>query len=568
MTEITDVKTSPFADIAKDGIIVLPWLDGMEPGGGYDSLAQIVKGNASGDGSDLKLEASTARSQTFTQDIRRIENTEQLNNSLSVSASVNGSYGLFSASASSTYQKKTEVNSYSLYFLISSFVRNSEQQIKKFVLDQNSLQLNADEFRVKYGDYFVQGVISGGTFYSLLQLATDSEETKEDITASAEASYSGGFSIGGKFSTEIGKAASHKGVNLSSTVSATGATASWNSGQKFDTVDDLLKLASEFPKGVHDGGAPMFAILKPYSLLQDAPKTGASIDSGAINAIRQTITQVYLQAKQILDSVNYALNNPKQFPEVKDLHTVQQEMTNVMQDVLRINKQLVTDPTKTDIELPKMPSLSLIPERLWGGTLKSIAPPKNQIPVVPSNLRFKIGVAQNLAWDLTDKQAATKVNSYLEQVESDITENLSNVWDFIKLLQSDMKALNNELTASAAQSLASNLADKRQTLAEALNIAISKQKAQYESFSNLNTDNQLDFLEKNLNPVLWTTTDPQYGGVKFWEELKTVTDLLTTITNSWTPKGKGSQFFKFQTGMWKQLEQSFHEAMMTLYVND
>ena len=53
--------------------------------------------------------------------------------------------------------------------------------------------------------------------------------------------------------------------------------------------------------------------------------------------------------------------------------------------------------------------------------------------------------------------------------------------------------------------------------------------------------------------------------MKFWEEMKATTDALTTIANAWAATAKGSEYFSFKSGMWKQLRQLFKEAMMTLY---
>ena len=558
-----EITTTPFTGLQTGGIIVLPWLQGMQIGSGYDSLTQVVKGEAYGDGTDTTLVSATKDSQTFSQDILRIENTEKLNNSLSVSASVEGSYGLFSASASSTFQTETEVNSYSLYFLINTIVRNSEEHIKNYVLDPITLSLAGDDFRDRFGDYFVEGVMSGGTFYVLMQLTTNSQETKTDITAGLEAGYGAeSFSIKGKFSTEIKNASSHKGVNFSSHVGGAGATADFYS-QQYDTVDAVLDAASKFPASVAAGGAPMFAILKPYALLKTPPASGTSIDIGPIKAIRQTLTQIYLQAKQVLDSVNYAMNNPSQFDakQLQGLDIVRQNMMDRMNAVIGANDQLKRDP-KAKIELPPMPDLSLIPQRLWGGTLTVIAPPSG---VVPSNLRYKIGMAKSSAWALDDGDLKTNCLKYLEQVEKDVTSNLNNAANFIDTLTSIIEALDNAIPSKDAKQVVARLADMQGNSAFELATSIDKEIAQYATFSGKSTNPQLAFLELNLNPVLWSTTDAQYGGVKFWEDLKTTTDALTTIAGNWQENADGAQYYSFKAGLWDLLNQEFKLAQKTLY---
>lgn len=78
---------TPFGDIQKNGVIVLPWLTGMKEGAGFDSLSLQPKGAPYDPAkSDLTLQpTSGSSSQTFTQAVRRIESSSQLNDALSVS---------------------------------------------------------------------------------------------------------------------------------------------------------------------------------------------------------------------------------------------------------------------------------------------------------------------------------------------------------------------------------------------------------------------------------------------------------------------------------------------------
>jgi hypothetical protein len=560
-----EVAITSYKDLEKDGIIVLPWLQGMKLGAGYDSLAQVVKGDAYDEArSNLTPKPVYKAAQKFKQAIQRVENTEQLSNSLAISASVNGSYGLFSASASADYLKETEVNSYSLFFLINSLVQNNEERVANFVLTDRARNLPADEFRARFGDYFVTGVVSGGTFYSLMELKTDSQQTKEEISVGTEADYGGAtFSIGGKFSSDIKSAASHTGVNLSIKQQAIGAPSWFNSQLNKTDVDDMLDAASNFADAVGEGGEPLVAILKPYSLLEDPPQPNKSIDFGALNTIRQTLTQIYLQAQQILNSVNYALSNPRQFTAeaLANLSTVRQDMVTTLQGCMAANRALQRDPT-SQIKLPTMPSLQLIPRRLWGGTLKSIAPPEG---VVPSNLRFKTGVARSEASALTDTALQTKCMAYLDKIDRDVTENLRRASDFIVMLDASIRAFDQELPKEAAIAIAANLDDKRATSARALADTLLEERAQFTPFSTPTPKPPLDFLEKDLNPFLWGADNLQYGGAKFWDALKETTDALTTIANAWAPKGKGGDYYSYKAGLWKQLNQAVHDAMLTQF---
>ncbi|WP_296420324.1 hypothetical protein [Pseudooctadecabacter sp.] len=566
---------TPFGDIQKNGIIVLPWVTGMSEGAGFDSLSLQPKGAPyDPQKSDLTLKpTSGSSSQTFTQAVRRIESSSQLNDALSVSASVSASYGLFSATASSTFQKETQVNNYSLYFLVSSFVRNSEEQITRYALSDAALALDGNTFRQKYGDYYVGGVVSGGTLYALLNLSTNSRETKQKITASLDAKYSGGLSVGGKFSTEISHALKTSGVDFSSEFKTAGATAEWNASAKHDTVDDIIASANSFPVGVNEGGAPMFAILMPYSLLAQAPQPADSISTAAVNAVRKTLTAIYLQADQILNSVNYALQNPKQFSAdiIAKLPKVQHKMTQVMQDIQSANDAIMKDPANAaSVKLPKMPPLTDIPERLWGGSVPTVSPVPN---VVPTTLRYTLGEAQTEVWAMTDKPLQTNCQRYLDQVTADVTSNYSAAFNFIATLASTVKALDEGVTAEVAKKLVQSLAGEITLQQTKWDAALAQQKAAFGSFAGSDPDTTLPMFTKVLNPVIWDTTSDSvtFGGSAYWAALDTmVKDQLVTIADAWpqgTTPSKGGQYFHFPDSLWAFQQAAFHDAMETQYVS-
>ncbi|WP_375280817.1 hypothetical protein [Pseudooctadecabacter sp.] len=566
---------TPFGDIQKNGVIVLPWLTGMKEGAGFDSLSLQPKGAPYDPAkSDLTLQpTSGSSSQTFTQAVRRIESSSQLNDALSVSASVSASYGLFSATASSTFQKETQVNNYSLYFLVSSFVRNSEKQITSYALSDAALALDGNTFRQKYGDYYVGGVVSGGTLYALLNLSTNSRETKQKITASLDAKYSGGLSVGGKFSTEISHALKTSGVDFSSEFKAVGATAQWNASAKHDTVDEIITSANSFPLGVNDGGAPMFAILMPYSLLAQAPQPAGNISTGAVNAVRKTLTAIYLQADQILNSVNYALDNPKQFSTsiIAKLPQIQAQMTKVIQEIQTANDEIMKDPANAaKVKLPKMPPLSDIPERLWGGTVPTVSPVAN---VVPTTLRYSLGEAQTEVWAMSDKTLQADAQRYLDKVTTDVMDNYSAAFNFIATLNASVKALDQGVTSEDAKKIVLSLAQQVTLQQSKWDAALAQQKAAFGSFAGADPDKTLPMFTKVLNPVIWDTTDQSvtFGGSGYWAALQTmVKDQLTTIADAWpqgTTPSKGAQYFSYPDSLWAFQRTMFHDAMETQYVS-
>jgi hypothetical protein len=542
-----------------EGMITVPWVDGMRPGGGYDSLYQVVKGLAAADAADLTLNPVVSPYQNSIEETKRIETTTDLVNNLSISATVSGGYGGFSASATASYEHDTHVNNYSLFFLTSVKAWNGEKQVKKMVLADGAKTLSPDQFRSKFGDYFVQGVLSGGIFYSLLEMVTDSEETKEIISVSVEAKYEGAFSAGAKFKSDIENAATHKGVKVNTYTAASGAEPQWSDGRRYDTFDDIATAVSSFAASVGNAGEPLYAILSPYSVLLDAPDVG--IDTSALDATRQSLLTIYLNAKQVLNSLDYALANPSQFSpdQVKKMATVRQQAIDSIQKVAQIDHDLKANP-QAEVHLPEPLSLELIPQRMWGGTAQPIAPPAT---IVPAALDFKLGYARSVALRLDNGPLRTACLTYLDQVRNDVLANVGNAQDFVQAISSTMSSFGNNIPADEAQQLAANLADLRDTGEQSYTDAIA---VQNERFAQLgpNTDGKLDFLTKNLNPYIWNINDPQYAGIQFWKKLTDTTTLVSTIAKMMGSTSNPNERFSFASGMWKLLGESFHQAMIEI----
>ena len=562
-TAATNDPSSSFNDIQTNGIIVMPWLPGMNAGVGYDSISLAVKGNAAAASSDLSFKPVVNRSQSFSSSILRIETTEQLNNSLAISASVSGSYGVFSGSASSNFVRTSSVNTYSIYFLINSFVSNSEMQITSYAIEDAALLLAPDDFRGKYGDYFVQGVITGGSLMALLQLDTLTREIKEEVSAKLESSYDGAFSITGKFSTDVSTASSFKGVNLSVFVKQIGGS---GSTVNLDTVEGLLEAVVNLPKTVEINANNMYAILKPYSLLQNAPAGKDDINLAALNLLRDTLTTVFTRAKTILDAVNYALTpgNRSQFNQTDaELETIQQNMTNVVSAVLKASADLQSN-INAPIVIPPTPSLSLIPERAWGGPTIPICPPNL---VTPSVLVYKLKSVVNQIQEMdANSDFAISCMNYVTQVISDVKKNFFNINDAITAFNGYMVGLDEQ--PADREKILQSLSDYLQTQMQVISTMVENEKEMYNFLATPTNaaDNKLDFLNGSagLNPMLWSPDSVQYGGIAFWTSLSTALATLQKSVPNWGLTDKSSEFISFNQNLWTNVQADFRDAIAKL----
>lgn len=567
MPQVID-RRSAFSDIQQGGIIIVPWITGMESGIGYDSLTQKVKGKAASTNADLSWNTVTASSQTYNSQIRRIESNEELSNSLDISTSVSGSYGAFSATATGKFIKSVSVTSYSIYFLIDSFVQNSEKVVTKFFLDENQRNLAADNFYQKYGDYYVSGVITGGSFLSLLKMQTNSREVKEQISTSLEANYDAkAFSIGSKFSMDIQNASKHSGVQLEVLLQESGVSGASDELKDGGTVDNLIAAANGFPDRVKDAGMPLYAILTPYSVLQNPPQTRNSINVGVVEALRQDMNAIYLRAKTILESVTYALNHPSQFADEQGkFNQIKSQMEEILAKVAKANNDLSSgqDLDSVQKEIPEMPDLTLIPQQLWGGTKDNIAPPDN---VIPSTIRYKMADAYAYHWKLNDQPLRQKLKAYLDQISQDLSSNFGNSYDLITKFSTNVKNLMaNPLANDSRNKLLEVIQDDLASHQTAWSDAITNQKAM---FSEIDTNDQEknDQLQviKNLNSQIWSTSETQYGGIAYWSRMAQIIDSLKADVSHWDSKTSGEQYVSFKTGSWEQLKEKFQDAMKNLH---
>jgi hypothetical protein len=216
------------------GVITIPWGPGMRAGSGYDYVARTSKGVAPG---DSKFNDGKLGNEFVDVSIRRVENVDELQDYLRVEAGVSGAYKMFGGSASVDFVRNVTVSRYSIYFLIKAVAICKAEQATPLSLSNDVANLSAEVFRRKFGDHFVSARKKGSVFLALLEMKTDSEETRTAVVASLKATFGAqkvGNYIKANFSSAVMKAASHQGVSLSMQIIAQGVG------------PDFLKLTQDF----------------------------------------------------------------------------------------------------------------------------------------------------------------------------------------------------------------------------------------------------------------------------------------------------------------------------------
>lgn len=556
---MSDPQPTNVNAINSTGLIVVPWAIGMQAGAGYDSVGEVVKGGAL-DGTVSFSGSKVPMKVDYIQ--QKIESTEELSDSLSIDVSASGGYAGFKASAESTYSTSKVINNYSLFFLMAEKVVSEPKYIDTVALSAAARGMNAQEFRTKFGDFFVYGFIGGGVFYGVLELKTDSEQTKRDIGVSVSASYDGAFSVGGKFAMDMKNAASHKGVNLSIHVGSTGTTGAWTESKDFSDVDNFAELANGFAAAVGDAGQPLLAILKPYSLLADSP-IGDTAFNFALDAQRRELLAIVQRGQQMLNSIEYALNYRQEFPpdELASLTDLRAQIEQTMELAKQADGELRDNPdAKVDLGAIALPPLSTLPKRFLNLTLKEIAPPTT--PLTPGALGFTVARAQLAALGIADEKPRNAELAYLTQIGSDVTTNWGNAYSFHVKLLATIPALQHEISATVAQDLVKQLSDTVAQGNAAWTQAVANQKAQFDALKGeFGSSTDLALMDQ-VNATVWRDQDGAYAGANYWTSLSDVVADLTGIVAQWDVTASGSQYFSFATGLWKLASETLHDAML------
>jgi hypothetical protein len=113
---------------------------------------------------------------------------------LGMSASANFHGGAGSASASATFSNSLNVESYSLSYIVDTYLTAKGPSLRDVALKPKYLRLlksgKLDRFRELCGDGYIGEFIVGGEFKALIQIHTASRAERQVLSASVSASCS------------------------------------------------------------------------------------------------------------------------------------------------------------------------------------------------------------------------------------------------------------------------------------------------------------------------------------------------------------------------------------------
>ncbi len=181
--------------------VKVPYREGFEYGMGV----QRARANPLGKGVEgeiTKVHDAGGGAGTFT--LSQVKTTEEVETHLGISAEASGGVGLFSFDARFNFCKDCKVQSSSIVLILSASEKQGFCQIDEPLLTSDAAALTEKGklqlFSERYGDCFVRGMHTGGQFFGVIRIDTQSEESRQRISASLSGSY-GTFS--GKASVDM-----------------------------------------------------------------------------------------------------------------------------------------------------------------------------------------------------------------------------------------------------------------------------------------------------------------------------------------------------------------------------
>lgn len=290
----------------------------MALGIGVNSAAQTIHSPAIA-GVQLLPDIVGAGGQVVAFSIEQLSNTTSLSKQLNVSANASLKYASTgSGSMSAQFVNNVKQNSFSIYIVVRTVVTNAER-----ILDLSRIQLqdraaklwvnNPNAFIEQYGDAFVYGIVTGGEFFGVLEIQTESADDYREVKASLSGKGQYGV-FSGKASASFSETLSNitTSYQMRATVLRQGGTGAL---MQTITADELRDSALAFPGEVSgESGYAYGALLVPYNHIEHPDADALSVQQRAdaldrLGRLREQFVRVH-------NDLEFASTHPWQFPGI------------------------------------------------------------------------------------------------------------------------------------------------------------------------------------------------------------------------------------------------------------
>lgn len=413
---------------------LISYLPGMDYGVGYDELTVDRKGDGVVRTDPSAVTGAEGQTVDFYLDV--IESVEDLESALGLSTQTNAGFGLFATSAKAKFAQNARFHSYALFLLVRVNVTNSFRQMRDVTLKPTAYDLlgagKAARFREEYGDVFVSGILTGGEYFAVLEVHTDTADEMKALTKDVQTSVGvggAGFSAGEQFSESLRTVTKNRQVKVSS-FQAGGADT-----QVASTAEEIVTKAANFAAQVAgDKGVPYAVELADYKTL-DLPEGPNWVDLQNARDVLQRFATQRSYLVPMLNNIDYILLHQDEFeiPDpagVDQLNTAREEIRTALNSITAAASRAANNPMAATFEqfsftpftlpkriagLPPVPEPVPVPEEGGGvghahkyriadmvkyasalgtlvepGAMEKLAPPKAMVAFAPGRLALNV----------------------------------------------------------------------------------------------------------------------------------------------------------------------------------
>lgn len=327
-------KTDDGAELKNTTVISFEGELGMRPGVGFESIFEDVRGSCV----DFDGTETFGTAQTVTYELDLVESHRELGTSLNVSnaaqvkAAVPDTPATVSAKTKFMLGHSYTLNRYSIFLLTKVEVRNEATHLKNAKLkEEKKTQLaNAaqdpdavDRFRLQCGDAYLGAFTTGGEFFGVIELETESDEHKAEIKREVEAAIAaegvGEVNTQSSFEAKLTRATRNKKLKI--WTYQRGGSGSAQVGL-VDTPEKMIERVRKFPDFVVAGqggnAANYTATFKDYFTL-DVPLPTAYRDQLlSAQDIMAELAGIQAQLVDRRGDIDYVLGHPNSFEGLTD----------------------------------------------------------------------------------------------------------------------------------------------------------------------------------------------------------------------------------------------------------
>lgn len=297
-----------------------------------------------------------------------ITSRKELAQAMNVSASASFKSVGGGISGEAKFVQSREINSYYTYALVKVVVTNPPMLIYNAEFTPKATELLVkhgwNKFEASYGAEYVDGYISGGSYYGLIEIQTTDSKSQMDAQAKLSGHY-GGFSGSAEISGSLKEISADTHINVF--VHRVGG----DSSEKLaTTVEPMIEQAVLFADQAKKYPVPFIALIADYKSTIPLPDIQDS-DSLSMRHQRDCLKELgerYLDLQDYADTLKFVLKHLNGFAEFKgrDEDQVRKEFQSSLDSANQEIDEIVNkatacsdDFTKCELHTPKTQFLKL-----------------------------------------------------------------------------------------------------------------------------------------------------------------------------------------------------------------